>query len=290
MLNQKRIRHPMSYLTWLVTPACVWLLIFLVLPMLIVLVYSLWESTITGIHPMWGLQNYKRFFEGTLYVGLLARSLSTAIFVTILTILIGYPVAYFVARKAGRHKTIYLILVLVPFWTSYLLRNFAWMPVLGTQGVLNKLLVGLGILAQPSPVFLYSKLAVYIGFVHTLLPYLIVPVYVSIEALDPRLIEAAKDLGASKIRALLHITVPLSMPGIISGSIIVFVNVAGAYVTPKLLGGSSGIMYGNTLADQFSATYDLPFGSALSLILMVFVVLGIGLLNRFASVKGLYGG
>lgn len=279
----------MGYLPWLVTPACVWLGLFLLLPLVIVLVYSLWESTITGIRPVWGLQNYRRIFEGTLYLRLLAKSLTTAVIVTMLTILIGYPVAYFVARKSGRYKAIFLILVLVPFWTSFLLRNFAWMPVLGTHGVLNQLLVGLRILAQPRPIFLYSDLAVYIGFVHTLLPYLIVPVYVSIEALDPRLIEAAKDLGASKIRTLLHITIPLSMPGIISGSIIVFVNVAGAYVTPRLLGGSSGIMYGNTLADQFGATYDLPFGSALSLILMIIVLLGIGLLKRFASVRGLYG-
>lgn len=261
-------------------PAALWLIAALLLPMALMTVFSFWTSRLGGMDPTWTLDNYLRFFRTPIYPVLFFKSLTMALVVTALLLLIGYPAAYCLARLDPRYRTALLLLLLIPFWTSYLVRSFAWLPLLGKQGLLNEVLLGLGLLSEPSGAFLYNDFAVYVGLAYVFLPFMIIPVYLVLERQDLTLEEAAADQGATPWQVFWKVTVPLSYSGISSGCILVFMNVIGAYVTPKLLGGPSGIMYGNAVADQFSAVYNLPFGATLSVILVISVLVFIFLITR----------
>ncbi len=262
-----------------VAPAVIWLAASLLLPLGMLWVFSFWKSTLSGMVPTWTLENYIRFFSTPIYITLFFKSLKTAVLVTGLLLMAGYPVAYTLARFGGRYRTTLLLLLLVPFWTSYLIRSFAWLPLLGKQGLLNAVLMRLGVLGEPSGAFLYNDFAVHVGLAYIFLPFMIIPIYLVLERLDPSLEEAAADQGASPIQTFWRVTLPLSLPGVSAGCILVFMNVLGAYVTPKLLGGPSGIMYGNAVADQFSAVFNLPFGATLAFILVASVLLFIALIS-----------
>jgi spermidine/putrescine transport system permease protein len=260
----------------LISPAALWLLIFFLIPLVMVLLVSLGERGEAGqVVYSWTLKNYTRFFskigERYLYVQIFGRSLVIALLNTLLCLLVGYPLAYFIARQPTHRRNALLLLVMIPFWTNFLVRTYAWMIILRDTGVINNLFLTLGLISQPLPL-LYNRGAVVLGLFYGYLPFMVLPLYASIEKLDFSLIEAAQDLGANALRTFLRVILPLTMPGIVAGSIIVFIPSIGAYVTPDLMGGAKVTMVGNLLQQQFLKVRDWPFGSAAGFILMLTVL------------------
>jgi spermidine/putrescine transport system permease protein len=260
----------------LISPSAFWLLIFFLAPLVLVLLVSFGERGDAGqVVYSWTAKNYIRFFSkvGTrfLYVQIFARSLGIALLNTLLCLLVGYPLAYFIARQPTARRNVLLLLVMIPFWTNFLVRTYAWMVILRDTGVINNLFLSLGLIARPLPL-LYNQGAVILGLFYGYLPFMVLPLYASIEKLDFSLVEAAHDLGANALRTFLRVVLPLTKPGIVAGSIIVFIPSIGAYVTPDLMGGAKVTMVGNLLQQQFLKVRDWPFGSAVGFILMLTVL------------------
>jgi spermidine/putrescine transport system permease protein len=255
---------------WFLLPARVWLALLLAAPMVIVCAYSaLTRGAYGGVSLPWSAENYARLFD-PLYASILWRSLLIAAAATALCLLLGFPLALFIARARER-RGLYLFLVILPFWTSFLVRTYAWLFLLRDTGLVNTVLLHLGVIRQPAQL-LYNTGAVLLGLVYGYLPFMILPLYATLERLDPALLEAAADLGAKPLTALLRVVVPLSAPGIRAGSILVFIPCVGAFLTPDLLGGGKTVMIGNLVQNQFTTSRDWPFGSAASLLLMAIVV------------------
>jgi spermidine/putrescine transport system permease protein len=240
----------------LVLPGTAWLLLFSVLPLLFLVVMSFWTSTIFGLSTETTLENYRTILAEPVYARVLLHTLRVAAITTLIALIVSYPMAYFLASIKGKTKTICLVLLFLPFWTSYLVRTFVWLPMLGRSGLINHVLIGLGIVTQPLDWLLYNEGAVHLGLVYVYTLFMTLPIYLSLDRLDPKLIEAAADLGAGPFRTLARVVVPLSLPGILSGCIMVFLLACGAYVTPQLLGGPGGVMYGNIIAAQYLQTND----------------------------------
>jgi spermidine/putrescine transport system permease protein len=231
------------------------------------------------------LDAYWRALTEPLYRRVLGRSLLIAATVAVSTVVLAYPVAYFIAFRAGRHRGLWLILVTLPFWTSYLLRIFAWKVVLGYNGILNTALVGAGIVDAPLQSLLYTPAAMTVTLAHAYAAFAILPIVVSLDTIDRRVIEAASDLGAPSATIFRRIVLPLSLPGVVAALIVVFVPTLGDYVTPTLVGGPSSTMIGNVIQSQFAKANDWPFGAALSVLLLLCVV-AILALGRGASAVG----
>jgi spermidine/putrescine transport system permease protein len=260
--------------TVLVAPAWLWMTLFFLYPLLVVLVYSfLSRGDYGGVTLPLTAASYRRFVD-PLYLTILARTAWMAALTTGLCLALGYPVAYYIAFHGGRRKHLLLFLVVLPFWTSFLVRTYAWIFLLRDTGLINTVLVRLGLIEMPLPL-LYNDGAVLVGLVYGFLPLMILPLYASLERLDRTLLEAAADLGASPLARLWLVTVPLTRPGIYSGSILVFISALGAYITPDLLGGGKSILIGTLVQNQFTTGRDWPFGAAVSLLLMVLVVAGL---------------
>ncbi len=277
-------RSTTTNLAFLAAPK-LWLLVFFVMPMAAIVLYSFWRVIDYQIVADFTLNNYRRI-SGDLYVGVFARTIRLSIFVTVLSLLIGYPVAYFLARKVRYFKLTLLMLVILPLWTSYLVRSYAWMLILGTEGVVNRLLLAMGLTSEPVTWLLYSDFAVSIALVHIYMPYLILPLYAVLERIDPNVLEAAWDLGGGHVRTFFSVILPLSLPGVATGCLFVFIPSMGAFVTPELLGGTRSIMIGSIIAQQFGVTYDYPFGSALALVLMGFIFVAAALMLRGGRLRG----
>lgn len=260
----------------LISPGAFWLFVFFLVPLVMVLLVSFGERGDAGqVVYSWTLDNYARFFskvgERYLYVQIFGRSLGIALVNTLLCLLVGYPLAYFIARQPVHRRGALLLLVMIPFWTNFLVRTYAWMVILRDTGVINNLLLALGFISEPLPL-LFNRGAVILGLFYGYLPFMILPLYASIEKLDFSLIEAAHDLGADALRTFLRVILPLTRPGIVAGSILVFIPSIGAYVTPDLMGGAKVTMVGNLLQQQFLKVRDWPFGSAVGFILMLTVL------------------
>jgi len=254
---------------WFLLPAWIWMAALFAAPFVIVVFYSLLtRGAYGGLGLPWTLENYQRFAD-PLYLGILLRSFVMAASTTAICLLLGFPLALFISR-AGSRKNIYLQLVILPFWTSFLVRLYAWLFLLRDTGLINTALQSLGLIHDPLPL-LYNDGAVLLGLVYGYLPFMVLPVYATLERLDPALVEAAADLGAKPWSALLHVIVPLSAPGIRAGGILVFIPALGAYLTPDLLGGGRTVMIGNLVQNQFTTARDWPFGSAISVGLMALV-------------------
>jgi len=263
---------------WFLLPARVCLALLLGAPLAIICVYSaLTRGAYGGVIQPWTAENFARFVD-PLYAVILWRSLLMAAAATVLCLLLGFPLALFISR-AQKWRRLYLFLVILPFWTSFLVRTYAWLFLLRDTGLLNTLLQALHIIREPLPL-LYNNGAVLLGLVYGYLPFMILPLYATIERLDPSLLEAAADLGAKPFAALLRVVVPLAGPGIRAGSILVFIPCVGAFLTPDLLGGGKTVMIGNLVQNQFTTARDWPFGSAVSLALMAIVVLLVVLFLR----------
>lgn len=245
--------------------------LFFLLPLAVVVGYSFFsKGDYGGVALPLTIRNYSRFFD-PLYLRILGRTFAMAAAATALCLAIGYPLAYYIAFRGGRWKNALLFFVVLPFWTSFLIRTYAWIFLLRDTGLINAILIRLGLIAAPLPL-LYNDGAVLVGLVYGFLPLMILPLYASIERLDRGLLEAAADLGARPLSSLRRVTLPLTRPGIYAGSVLVFVSSLGAYVTPDLLGGGKSILIGNLVQNQFTTARDWPFGSAVSLLLMAVVV------------------
>jgi spermidine/putrescine transport system permease protein len=282
-------RWPWVKILLFLLPGLLLLLIYLLIPLCMLVVMSFYRSTLFGVVPDFSWSNYVHFTRNPMFPNLLLRSIRMALTVTVISLLVSYPFAYFLARATRRYKTALLILVMVPFWTSYLIRTMSWLPILGIKGVVNYSLMTLQIVSDPVEVFLFNEFSVILTLTHIYLPYMVVPIYLSLDRLDGRLLEAAGDLGANPVRTFWHVTLPLSLPGVVGGIVMVFIAGFGAYVTPKLLGGSSGIMFGNVLADQYSGTFNWPFGAVLALIMIAVVFLLLIAASRFTRLDAVFG-
>jgi spermidine/putrescine transport system permease protein len=256
----------------LIGPASIYLLFFFVIPLGIVLLYSflkrgaygqlIWEFT---------LSNYVRVFD-PLYLSIFWRSVLLALAATVGSLLLAYPFAYYIARRpSARTRNLLLVLVMIPFWTNFLIRTYAWRVILGGDGPINSFLLWTGLIKEPLTL-LFTDTAVLLGLVYGYLPFMVLPLYAAIERLDFSLMEAANDLYANGWNAFRKVLLPLSMPGVIAGSILVFIPSLGAFVTPDLLGGAKTVMIGNLIQGQFLTARDWPFGSAISMILMAAVL------------------
>jgi spermidine/putrescine transport system permease protein len=264
--------------TWFLAPASAINFLCFLIPMAIVLAYSLMSRGIYGgVELPFTLESYTRLAD-PLYGGILLRSFAISAISTGLCLVLGFPLALFIARS-GANRNLYLNLVMLPFWTSFLVRTYAWMFLLRDTGLINTALIAIGLIAEPLPL-LYNNGAVILGLVYGYLPFMVLPLYTTLERLDKSLFEAAADLGAKPWVSFWQVMLPLSMPGIRAGSILVFISCIGAYLTPDLLGGSKTIMIGNVVQNQFTGARDWPFGAACSLVLMALVMLLLKLFLR----------
>tara|TARA_Y100000780_G_scaffold221945_1_gene230650 strand:+ start:549 stop:1439 length:891 start_codon:yes stop_codon:yes gene_type:complete len=257
----------------LLSPTLGFMVLFLGLPIVILLVLSFWTQTYIDFNKTFSLANYQKFFSRPIYSFLLGKSIVISLCVTIATVLIAYPMAYFLAFRTQGNKLFWIVLVTLPFWTSYLLRVFAWKIILGYNGVINSGFISLGLIKEPLLFLLYNPGAVIITLAHAWGAFAILPIYVSLEKIDRSLLEAATDLGDSLVSRFFRITLPLSMPGVIAATIFVFIPTVGDYVTPNLVGGTNGIMIGNIIQSQFGKANNWPMGAALALISMAAIAI-----------------
>ncbi len=285
-------RHDWARGYLLMSPTMAVMLAMLVAPIVALLAMSFWTQHLLEIDRTLTLDNYWHLIEPTdpgeevpqwmgiafpfkraVYMVLLIKSLLMSLAATTAVVLLAYPMAYFLAFRVTRRKMIWLMLITLPFWTSYLLRVFSWKLILGFGGVINSGLINLGLIDEPLEFLLYNPAAVIITLAHSWVAFAILPMYVSLEKIDRSLLEAASDLGDRPFERFLRVTLPLSMPGVIAASLLVFIPTVGDYVTPALVGGPSGTMIGNGIQILFGRANDVPLGSALSLVVMLIVTL-----------------
>jgi spermidine/putrescine transport system permease protein len=247
---------------WIAAPAAFYLVLFFALPLVIVFVYSFATRSSTGqtLLENWNLGSYRRLFD-PLVAEIAFRSLILALSTTVICLLAAYPLAYYMATRSAMLRNVLLVLVMIPFWSNFLVRTYAWRVLLGTEGPLSQLSQALG--GEPIRI-LFTNTAVLIGLVYGFLPFMVLPLYAALERMDWSLVEAGRDLYATGWTAFRKITLPLSMPGVIAGSILVFIPTLGAYVTPAILGGARTTLLGDYIVSQFLAARNQPFGSALS--------------------------
>src|SRR5258708_3395721 len=255
----------------LLSPTLIAMGITLAAPLALLALYSLWTESDAGIDTHLTLLQYASAVSRTSYRALLLRSIAISGLVTLVTVVLAYPMAYFVAFRVEKTKLLWLILLTIPFWTSYLLRVFAWKVILGYNGVVNSGLMSLGLIKAPLGFLLYNPSAGVVTLAHAWAAFAILPIYVSLEKIDRSLLEAASDLGDSALRRFLRITLPLSMPGLIGAAILIFVPTTGDFVTPQLVGGTKGTMIANLIEVQFNAAGNWPLGAAMSLVSMAMV-------------------
>jgi spermidine/putrescine transport system permease protein len=256
----------------LVAPTIFYLILFLIVPLLFVVILSfLTRGRYGNVVFEINFQNYLRLFD-PLYSRILLNSLFVAAFTTLLTIIIGYPLAYFISRSPHQHRSYLLFLILIPFWTNFIIRVYAWIMLLRTEGLINSFLIKIGLLNEPLSL-LYTPAAVLIGMVYEFLPFMVLPLFTSLEKIEMAQLEAAADLGANPWRAFTRVTLPLSVPGIIAGSILVFIPALGMFVVPDLMGGAKNLLVGNLIRNQFLTARDWPFGAAASMILLLITLI-----------------
>jgi len=276
-----------------------WLLVFFLAPFLFVLKIAFSENR-TGIPPyqplvewvdgtvlrlQFNLANFGFFLEDPLYAAAYLNSLKMAAIATLICLAIGYPMAYAITKVRQPWRNVLLMLVILPFWTSFLIRVYAWIGILKNEGLLNGFLMWLGVIDQPLPL-LHAPFAVYVGIVYSYLPFMILPLYATLERMDPTLREAAQDLGCRPWQVMLKITLPLSLPGIVAGSMLVFIPAAGEFVIPDLLGGSNVLMIGKVLWNEFFLNRDWPLASAVAVVMLVLLVIPFMLFQHFQARQG----
>ncbi len=257
----------------LLSPTLMAMILGLVMPLAVLFTLSFWIQEYLDFIQTFSLKNYIDFFQKPIYIKILFKSIRMSSLVTFVTVLLAYPMAYFIAFRIQRNKLIWLILITVPFWTSYLLRVFAWKIMLGYNGVINSGLKSLGLLNEPLEFLLYNPTSVVITLAHAWAAFAILPIYVSLEKIDRSLLEAARDLGENSFMTFVRVTLPLSLPGVIAASLLVFIPTVGDYVTPSLVGGPRGIMIGNIIQSMFGKAQNWPLGAAISVMSMITVTL-----------------
>lgn len=256
---------------WLLTPGILWSVVFLLIPLTVVGVISFaTRGTYGGVIWQFSLENYRDLWH-PVYARIFGQSLVIASLTTVVCLVMGFPLAYYIARLSPRWQAVWLLLIMIPFWTNFLVRTYAWMFILRTEGLLNSLLLGLGVITTPLDL-LYTDRAVLIGLVYGYLPFMVLPLYATLERLDRALVEAARDLYANQWSVFWRVIVPLAKPGIIGGCLLVFIPSLGAFLTPDLLGGARNMMVGNLIQHEYLVVRDWPLGSAISLMLLIIVI------------------
>ncbi len=293
---QSKLQSAEVWQSFIVAVPYIWLLIFFLIPFFIVLKISFAEYILasppfsklfrladTGAMYMTLIfDNFIYLWEDDLYLNTYLNSLQISITSTILCLLVGYPIAYGIARATPTAKKILLLMVILPFWTSFLLRVYAWIGLLADQGTINNFLIWIGIIDEPIKM-LYTDFAVYVGIVYTYLPFMILPLFASIEKLDMTLHEAAADLGSRPFTTFRTITIPLTMPGIIAGSLLVFIPATGEFVIPDLLGGGNVLMIGKVLYSEFNSNQDWPIASAVAVVLLILLVVPMMIYQKYQA-------
>lgn len=260
---------------WALTPYLIWMIIFIVVPLALVVYYGITVNTDSGV--AFSLSNFKRFAE-PIYLRVLWRSIKLAIISTIICLIIGYPVAMILAGNSFKHKNVMVMLLVVPMWMNFLLRTYAWLTLLEKNGIINSILGKFGL---PMLNILYTESAVILGMVYNFLPFMILPIYSVMSKMDYSLIEAAEDLGAGKMKVFTKIIFPLSIPGIITGITMVFMPAVSTFVISRLLGGGQYMLIGNLIEQQFLGTGDWHFGSAISIIMMIIILITMAITAKF---------
>ena len=261
-----------AYKTIVSAPPLLWVGLFLVLPYALMFAHSFWTLRDGFLLHQWNLQNYHKLLTNPLYVGVLLRTMRIAASVTLCSLLLGYPLAYYLSFHSGPRKELLYQLVIVPLWVSYLVRGYAWKTILGSDGVLNGLLQYLHITRHPVEFFLYSPFAVVLTLTHIYTPFTFLPIYASLEHIPRNLVEASHDLGASPWSTFRRVILPLSLPGVLAGATFAFVLTLGDFLAPLLVGGASGIMISNIVVSLFGAAYNWPLGAAISLCMLLLVL------------------
>ncbi len=261
-----------AYKRLIALPPLAWVVMFLLLPYTFLFCFSFWTVQSETIAHHWTLHNYRTLFSNPVYLDVLLRSVRIAGTVAIFSLLLGFPLAYYLSFRATKSKTLLYQLVIIPLWVSYLVRAYAWKTILGGTGVLNTLLEYSGVIHHPVGFLLYSPFAVTLALIHIYTPFAFLPIYAALEHIPRQLVEAAHDLGASSVRTFWTVIFPLAMPGVLAGATFAFVLSLGDFLAPLLLGGPSGIMISNIVVSLFGAAYDWPLGAAVSLLMLLFVV------------------
>ncbi|PUB12733.1 ABC transporter permease [Yoonia sediminilitoris] len=268
----------------MVSPPLVYALLLLAVPLGAIVLFSFWTQDFMTVDTTLTLNNYRELAEKPIYGALLGRSVYVSACVTVVTVIAAYPVAYFVSfHVRPARKSLWLFLITIPFWTSYLIRVFLWKVILGYNGVVNSGLINAGLIEEPLTFILYNVNAVIIALAHAFAPFAILPIFVALEKIDRSLLEASQDLGESKLMTFLRVTLPLSVPGVVAAVLIVFIPTIGDYVTPELMGGAGGKLVANMIQTQFLALNNAPLGAALAVVAMLSVTaisLVLILLNR----------
>lgn len=280
MENRKRIAILMG-------PPALWLIFLFLLPLGIMALYTFRAGTFGEAREVFTLKSYAAFLANPAYHRQLLRSTWIAFLVSLLSVALAYPLAYYLTFRAGARKVLLLTILIIPAWTSYLLRILSWRLILGSNGILNSILLSLGLVDEAAPILLYSSTAVTITLTYVWIPFVALPIFASLERINKSLLEAAADLGCTRWQAFKRVTLPLSMPGVLAGFFFAFIPTVGEYVTPLLVGGSKGILYGNLIQDQFVKALNWPMGSIMSLAMLVLVLVLIAIFLRLVRVSDL---
>ncbi len=261
-----------AYKTLVSLPPLLWVGLFLLLPYALMFAHSFWAVHDGVLVHQWNLHNYATLFSKPVYVGVLLRTMRIAASVTLCSLLLGYPVAYYLSFHAGARKELLYQLVIVPLWVSYLVRGYAWKTILGSEGILNGFLRYLHLTHAPVEFLLYSPFAVVLMLTHIYTPFVFLPVYAALEHIPRPLVEASHDLGAGSVQTFLRVILPLSIPGLLAGATFAFVLSLGDFLAPLLVGGASGTMIANVVQSLFGAAYDWPLGAAISVCILIITI------------------
>lgn len=285
MVRKKRkFDEPRSFLKGI--PIFVWLIILVVVPLIFTFTMSFYSSAGLVIERSFTLKNYKQFITEPIYSRILFKSLRLSLAVAILSIGMAYPLAYMVSFKMVRGRNLLFMMCIIPLWVSYLVRIIAWRSILGNRGVINTILMAIGLINEPLQIFLYNRFAITITLTYICIPFVFIPVYTALEKIPRNVLHAASDLGANEFHTFLNVVLPLSMPGLITGFIFSFIIALGDYIIPLQLGGTQGIMFGNLIWSQFGFAFNWPFGAALGFVLFVISVTILGVTAKFGSTEG----
>ena len=272
----------------LMSPALTTVTLLLIIPIGFIVVYSFWLRTATGEEQVgFYLDNWRTFFSDYFFHAILIQTIRIAAITTLVCGILGYIPAYFIANTRMKNKTLLIMLLMLPFWISYIIRTLSWINILGVSGALNSVMLTIGIIDEPIQM-LYNEVTVVMGLAHYLLPFMILNIYVSLEGIDNNLVDAARSLGATSWQAFREVTLPLSMPGLMAGSLLCFVLGAGTYITPMILGGPSNAMFANLIYEAIITQLDWPMGSVLSIVLLVLLGSVVLLYNRFLDINQVY--
>ncbi|HWT75499.1 MAG TPA: ABC transporter permease [Mobilitalea sp.] len=271
MRKSHKFRNKTIPLLVTVSPVTIWLILLVAAPLVYVFFLSFLSTDGYNVVFQFTLKNYMDLFN-PIYLEIYSNSFLLAFLTTVVCILLGYPFAYSMARAAKKKKAVMMIMLMIPFWTNSLIRLNGWKTILGKTGLLNSLLLNIGILHQPVEI-LYTRGAVILGMVYILFPYMVLPLFASIDKLDQSLLEASNDLGANKVKTFLHVTLPLTSPGVFSGTILVFIPALGYFFVSDIMGGAKSQLIGNLIENQFKAANNWPLGAALSMLLIVIIII-----------------